>query len=326
MVQGKALWAIRRGSTSLPPIRFRLLTRPALRGVVVSDPAIIGRDQNWNRLMILDCAGKPLDLSTPVVMGILNVTPDSFSDGGRYISVDAALAQAERMVEEGAAIVDIGGESTRPGAQAVDSVEELRRVLPIVEALAKRLPVPVSIDTSKPEVMRTAVEAGAGFINDVLALRTPGAVESAAAAAVPVCVMHMQGEPRTMQSEPHYRDVVADVSAFLEQRLAACIDGGITAERVLVDPGFGFGKTLAHNLSLFRHLDRFTGMGAGVLVGVSRKSMIGGVLDRPVEERLAGSLALATLAAAHGAAIVRVHDVRETVDAIKMVNAVAAAE
>lgn len=281
----------------------------------------------YNRhAMIVDCAGKALDLSVPRVMGILNVTPDSFSDGGRFFDVTAAVARARQMVEEGAAIIDVGGESTRPGAAAVGVEAELARVIPVIEALAAELPVPISVDTSKPEVMRAAVVAGAGLINDVCALGLPGALEAAAALQVPVCLMHMQGEPRTMQQAPHYDDVVAEVAAFLAQRVEDCIDAGIPRARILLDPGFGFGKTLPHNLSLLKHLPQLRALGLPLLVGMSRKSMIGNVLDAPLEDRLYGSLAVATLAAWLGAAIVRVHDVKATADALRMVAAVQAAE
>ncbi|MDS4040913.1 MAG: dihydropteroate synthase [Candidatus Competibacter sp.] len=272
--------------------------------------------------MRLDCAGKMVDLGRPAVMGVLNVTPDSLSDGGRYLRLAEALRCAETMVEEGAALIDVGGESTRPGASPVSAREELGRVLPVVERLARELPVPVSVDTSKPEVMREAVRAGAGLINDVRALRLPGALEAAAASGVPVCLMHMRGEPSTMQREPRYSDVVAEVHASLAERIRVCESAGISRERILVDPGFGFGKTLDHNLILLRHLDRFTGLAAGVLVGMSRKSMIGLMLDAPVGERLAGSLAAAVIAAWQGARIVRAHDVRETVRALRVCSAV----
>jgi len=270
----------------------------------------------------LRCGAHVLDLRRPQVMGILNITPDSFSDGGDFFAVEAALAHARLMVEEGAAIIDVGGESTRPGAAAVTEDEELRRVIPVIEALSRELEVPVSIDTSKPRVMREAVAAGAGMINDVRALQAAGALEMVRELEVPVCLMHMQGEPRTMQQTPRYGDVVAEVLAFLEERLAACRAAGIDEERLLIDPGFGFGKELAHNLELMRHLDRFLTMGRPLLVGVSRKAMIGGVLDVPVNDRLYGSIALATLAAWQGAAIVRSHDVRPTVDALRICHAV----
>ena len=268
--------------------------------------------------MRLNCAGSALDLSRPAVMGVLNVTPDSFSDGGRYRDLADALGRAEAMVAEGAAIIDVGGESTRPGARPVSAPEELDRVLPVVERLVGALPVPVSVDTSKPEVMREAISAGAGLINDVRALRLPGALEVVAASEIPVCLMHMRGEPGTMQQEPRYADVVAEVRAFLAARVRACAVAGIGRDRILVDPGFGFGKTLAHNLSLLRHLDRFTDLAAGVVAGVSRKSMIGALLDAPVGERLSGSLAAAVIAAWRGARIIRAHDVRETVQALRV--------
>ena len=267
----------------------------------------------------LDCGGRRLVLDRPRVMGILNVTPDSFSDGGRYLDPGAAVERAWRMVEEGADIIDVGGESTRPGAAPVPPEEELRRVVPVIEAVAAKLPVPVSVDTSKPEVMGAAVAAGAGLVNDVRALRAPGALEAAAELGVPVCLMHMQGEPRTMQRAPAYRDVVAEVRAFLLERVAACEAAGIPRERILIDPGFGFGKTLEHNLALMRRLDAFVETGLPVLVGVSRKSMIGALLgDAPVERRLHGSVAAAVVAACKGAAIVRVHDVAPTVEALRV--------
>jgi len=276
--------------------------------------------------MLLDCADKQLDFSRPSVMGVLNITPDSFSDGGRYLHLDEALERARAMVGEGAAIIDVGGESTRPGAQPVSVREELDRVIPVVERIAGELPVPVSVDTSKPEVMREAVAAGAGMINDVYALRHEGAIDAAAGLDVPICLMHMQGEPRTMQTDPRYGDVVTDVRDFLTERIDACVSAGIPRHRLLADPGFGFGKSLEHNLSLLKHLPAFEALGVPLLVGMSRKTMIGKVLDgAPTEERLYGSLSVATLAAWLGAAIVRVHDVKPTVDAVKMAAAVRAA-
>ncbi|MCG8052620.1 MAG: dihydropteroate synthase [Candidatus Thiodiazotropha endolucinida] len=276
---------------------------------------------------ILDCAGKPLDLSQPRVMGILNLTPDSFSDGGRFTARDAAIRHALQMIKEGAAMVDIGGESTRPGAQPVTAQQEMDRVIPLIEALAGEIEVPISVDTSKAEVMREAVSAGAGMINDVMALRDSGALQAAAEAAVPVCLMHMQGEPRTMQCNPHYDDVVEDVKTFLQQRLDACLASGIPQDRLIVDPGFGFGKTLSHNLALLDNLQDLEQLGVPVLVGISRKSMIGALLgDRAVEERLYGSLAAAVMAAMKGSAILRVHDVRATADALKIVSAVQAVD
>lgn len=276
-------------------------------------------------MTLIDCRGRVLDLTRPRVMGILNVTPDSFSDGGRYLDRAEALERAHQMVAEGAALVDIGGESTRPGSQPVGADEEIRRVAPLVEALAPAIPVPISVDTSKPEVMRAAVAAGAGFINDVRALREPGALEAVRDLAVPVCLMHMLGEPRTMQEAPGYGDVVAEVADFLARRAQACVDAGIPRERILIDPGFGFGKTLEHNLALLRGLERLTASGLPVLVGISRKSMIGALVERGVGERLAGSLAAAVLAVVKGARIIRAHDVAATVDALKVTSAVLAA-
>lgn len=273
--------------------------------------------------MILDCAGMQLDLSRPRVMGILNVTPDSFSDGGAFISPERAIIHAEQMLLDGADIIDIGGESTRPGADAVSEQEELDRVIPVIEAIKQRLSVIVSIDTNKPAVMRAAVAAGAGLINDVMALQAPGAIEAASHLSVPVCLMHMQGEPRTMQQQPEYADVVSDIMAFFQQRIDACAAGGISKERLLLDPGFGFGKTLEHNLSLLQGLGKFLQMGLPLLIGISRKSMIGAILDNaPVADRLYGSMAAAVLAVERGASIVRVHDVRPTADALRVANAV----
>lgn len=272
--------------------------------------------------MQLNCAGTVLDLAHPQVMGILNVTPDSFSDGGHFVARDRALAHARAMVEEGAAIIDVGGESTRPGAEAVPVQQELDRVVPVIEALRAELPAAVSIDTSKPEVMRAAVAAGAGFINDVRALREPGALAAAVDAGVPVCLMHMQGEPRSMQQQPQYTDVVAEVRDFLLERAAACEAAGIPPDRILLDPGFGFGKTVEHNLRLLKHLPVLADTGYAVLAGLSRKSLIGAVLGLPVERRLAPSVALAVLAVWQGARIVRAHDVAATVQAVRMCEAV----
>ena len=275
--------------------------------------------------MFLRCGPHTLDLATPVVMGALNVTPDSFSDGGRFANSEAAVAHALRMVEEGAGLIDVGGESTRPGAQAVSAEEEIRRVVPVVEALAARTTVPISVDTSKPAVMIAAVRVGAGMINDVRALREPGALEAAAGSNAAVCLMHMQGEPRTMQADPRYDDVVDDVRAFLGERAAACLVGGITKERLLVDPGIGFGKRLEHNLALLAGLPALVGLGWPVLIGVSRKSMFGALLGRAVGERIAGGVAAATAAVLAGASIVRTHDVAPTVDAVKVAVALRAA-
>ncbi|RUQ31790.1 MAG: dihydropteroate synthase [Candidatus Competibacteraceae bacterium] len=276
--------------------------------------------------MQLNCAGKMLDLNQPAVMGVLNVTPDSFSDGGCYLQPDAALRRAEIMAEEGAAIIDVGGESTRPGAPLVTVQEELDRVLPVVERLTRALSIPISVDTSKPEVMREAARVGAGLINDVRALQAPGALDVAAASGLPVCLMHLRGEPATMQQVPRYSDAVAEVYAFLAERVQICEAAGISRDRILVDPGFGFGKTLEHNLRLLRHLNRFTDLAAGVLVGISRKSMIGLLLNTPVTERLSGSLAAAVIALWQGAKIIRTHDVRETVQALCVCAAARAAE
>ncbi|MGS0939374.1 dihydropteroate synthase [Pseudomonas luteola] len=268
------------------------------------------------------CGSRVLDLSHPHVMGILNVTPDSFSDGGRFNTLDSALFHARALVSAGATLVDIGGESTRPGAPAVSEDEELSRVVPVVEAISKELDVIISVDTSSPQVMLESAKVGAGLINDVRALKRPGALEAAAATGLPVCLMHMQGEPGTMQQNPHYEDVVTDVIAFLSERVAACENEGIRRDQLILDPGFGFAKTLEHNLVLFKRMPELFELALPLLVGVSRKSMIGAVLTRPVEERLYGSLALAALAVAKGASIIRVHDVEQTVDVIKMIAAV----
>jgi dihydropteroate synthase len=270
----------------------------------------------------LDCAGRAVDLTRTAVMGVLNVTPDSFSDGGRFLLRDVAVAHARRMATEGADIIDVGGESTRPGAAAVPVQEELDRVVPVIEALRDALPVALSVDTAKPEVMRAAVAAGAGMINDVMALRADGALAAARDAGVPVCLMHMQGEPRSMQRDPRYGDVVAEVKAFLAGRIAACEAAGIARARLVIDPGFGFGKTLEHNLALLRALREFTALGVPVLAGLSRKSMIDKALGLPLERRLYASLALALIAARNGARILRVHDVAATREALRMAEAV----
>jgi dihydropteroate synthase len=264
----------------------------------------------------LSCADRVLDLSRPVVMGVLNITSDSFSDGGRYRSFESAMAHSRAMVAAGAGIIDVGGESTRPGAEPVSLQEELDRVLPVVEALRGEFDAVISIDTMKPEVMTAAVAAGAGLVNDVRALQAPGAVAAIAASKAAVCLMHMQGMPQTMQSAPHYEDVVAEVGAFLQQRAAVCLAAGISANRIAWDPGFGFGKTVEHNLQLLAGLPQLAAARFPLLVGLSRKSMLGKLLGRPVEQRLAGSLALATIAALHGARIIRSHDVAETCDAV----------
>ena len=266
-----------------------------------------------------------IDLSQPQVMGILNVTPDSFSDGGKHPNVSQALDHALRMIEEGATFIDIGGESTRPGAPNVSLQEELDRTIPVIEAVAKNTPCVISIDTSKADVMREAVKAGAGLINDVRALQEPGALQVAAEAQVPVCLMHMQGQPRTMQQSPEYDDVVNDVGQFLLARTKVCEEAGIAKDKILFDPGYGFGKSLEHNYTLVKHLPSLMKLGYPVLVGMSRKSMIGNLLNRKVDERLAGSISLATIVAQMGAQIIRVHDVKETADAVnivKMLNSV----
>jgi dihydropteroate synthase len=266
--------------------------------------------------MRLVCADRVLDLSRPVVMGVLNVTADSFVDGGRYRKLTAALAHSRYMVDAGAGIIDVGGESTRPGAEPVSLQEELDRVLPVIEALRRDLDVLISIDTVKPQVMQAAVAAGAGLVNDVMALQSPGALDAVAATRAGVCLMHMQGTPQTMQLAPQYADVVTEVRDFLYARAHACQAAGIGADRILLDPGFGFGKTLSHNLALLAGLPQLVAGGWPLLVGLSRKSMLGKLLGRPVEQRLAGSLALATIAVLHGARIIRCHDVAETCDAV----------
>jgi dihydropteroate synthase len=272
--------------------------------------------------VLLHCADRTLDLSRPVVMGVLNVTPDSFSDGGRFLSPEAAVQQGVRMAAEGAALIDVGGESTRPGAGPVSEAEELQRVTPVIEGLRAATDAVISIDTSKPAVIRAAAAAGAGLVNDVRGLREPGAIEAAAASGCAVCLMHMQGEPRTMQHAPRYEDVVGEVRAFLAARAAACLEAGIGAARLVVDPGFGFGKNTEHNLTLLSRLAELAADGLPVLVGLSRKSMLGTLTGRQPGERVAGSVALAVIAALNGARIVRAHDVAPTVDALKVVGAV----
>lgn len=275
----------------------------------------------------LNCAGRVLDLSRPRIMGILNTTPDSFSDGGALfvdgkVALEKVLERAAQMVADGADMIDIGGESTRPGAAPVSTQEEMERVLPVIELLAREFDVVLSVDTSNPEVMIAAAACGVGFINDVRALRQPDAVKAAAATGLPVCLMHMRGEPVSMQVDPHYVDVVAEVRDFLLRRIEACTKLGIARRNIVIDPGFGFGKTVQHNLQLLNRLEQLQALGYPVLVGLSRKSLIGAVLKRPVVERLAGSLALAALAAQRGAVIFRVHDVRETNDVIRLCTAV----
>ena len=274
----------------------------------------------------LPCGNRVLDLAHPQVMGILNVTPDSFSDGGRFRQRDEALRHAAAMVTAGASLIDVGGESTRPGALQVSADEELQRVAPVVEAIAAELDVIISVDTSCPQVMRESARLGAGLINDVRSLRREGALQAAAESGLPVCLMHMQGEPETMQKNPHYDDLLAEVQAFFAERMAACAVAGIDAGRIILDPGFGFAKNLQHNLSLFKHMQVLHGFARPLLVGVSRKSMIGQALGREVDQRLAGGLALAALAVTKGACILRVHDVAETVDLVRMIAAVEAAQ
>ena len=269
--------------------------------------------------MKLDCAGKQLDLSIPRVMGVLNVTPDSFSDGGRFNRLDAAIIRAESMIEAGASIIDVGGESTRPGAELVDFEQETARVIPVVEALGKRnLDAVISVDTSKPELMRRAVEVGAGLINDVRALQESNAVSTLASLDVPVCLMHMQGQPKNMQQNPQYKHVVSEVINFLKARVAVCVEAGIQESRLLIDPGFGFGKGLQQNIELLKNLSELQVLNLPVLIGVSRKSMIGAIIEKEVDERLAGSLVAALYALQQGVQILRVHDVAETVDIIKI--------
>lgn len=270
----------------------------------------------------LQCGERELDLSTPVVMGILNVTPDSFSDGGRLSTPDRAVDEAAQMCEDGALILDVGGESTRPGASDVGLSDELDRVIPVIERLAVRFDVVVSVDTSKAEVMAEAVGAGATMINDVRALREPGALAVAADSRAAVCLMHMLGEPRTMQKAPHYEDLISDVRSFLQERVDACTAAGIESARLCVDPGYGFGKTLEHNLQLVAKLDEMSPANLPLVFGASRKSSIGQLLGAPVEDRLHGSVAMALLAVERGAQIVRVHDVKPTWQAIQIATAV----
>lgn len=271
---------------------------------------------------VLDCNGRRLFLDRPRVMGIVNVTPDSFFDGGAHADLEAAVAHALRLHEEGADLIDVGGESTRPGAAPVPVEVELERVIPVIQALAAKVPVPISVDTSQPEVMRQAVAAGAGMINDVRALRFEGALAAAAELAVPIVLTHMQGEPASMQQAPQYGDVVADVRRFLAERIFACELAGIDKRSLLLDPGFGFGKTTAHNLTLLARLNELRDLGLPLLVGLSRKRMVGEVTGREQNARLHGSVAAALLAVERGAIIVRVHDVAATVDALAMLEAV----
>jgi dihydropteroate synthase len=270
--------------------------------------------------MILDCKGKSLDLTHPQIMGILNVTPDSFSDGGQFFGEDVALKQAKQMVADGATIVDVGGESTRPGATVVSVEREIERVIPVIEAIESEIDVVISIDTSKPEVMRAAIAAGAGLINDVQALRVNGALDAAFELEVPVCLMHAQGTPKTMQERPHYEDVVAEVTSFLLERVEICEAHGIKRDKLIVDPGFGFGKRARHNLRLMKYLEQIVHLDLPVLVGISRKSIIGELLNVSMEERLSGSLAMASLAVWKGAKLIRTHDVKETAQAVNLSN------
>jgi len=271
--------------------------------------------------MILRCGNFRLDLSRPLVMGIVNVTPDSFSDGGQHFQHDAALAHAQQLITEGADIIDIGGESTRPGARPVSVQEELDRVLPIIEGL-RGAPVPISIDTCKPQVMQAAIAAGVQMVNDINALQDAAAMNAVATGNVAVCLMHKQGNPQTMQTQPQYQNVIAEVGEFLRERIAAAEAAGIRREHIVIDPGFGFGKTLAHNLDLLRHLDKLRELGVPVLAGLSRKSMLGALTGREAGDRVAASVAAALIAVQNGASIVRVHDVRATVDVLKIWNAV----
>ncbi|EHH0804421.1 dihydropteroate synthase [Vibrio vulnificus] len=270
--------------------------------------------------MILRSQKKSLDLSFPVVMGILNVTPDSFSDGGQFNALDAALVQAERMIAAGVSIIDIGGESTRPGAPEVSLEEELKRVIPAIQAIRQKHDVWISIDTSKAEVMKQAIEAGADLINDVRALQEPGALAVAAKAQVPICLMHMQGQPRSMQHNPNYQDVLKEVGEFLEERVAACEEAGIAKELLILDPGFGFGKTIEHNYHLLAHLEAFHQLGLPILAGMSRKSMVFKLLNKKPAECMVASVTCATIAAMKGAQIIRVHDVEETVEAMRVIH------
>jgi dihydropteroate synthase len=277
-------------------------------------------------MTVLHCGGHELDLGRTAIMGILNITPDSFSDGGVFMDADKALYHVQAMVDAGADLIDIGGESTRPGADPVGAQQELDRVMPVLEQIVANIGVPVSIDTSKPEVMRQAAAAGAGMINDVYALRADGALQAASETGLPVCLMHMQGEPRTMQRNPVYADLVSDVSCFLNERVDAAVAAGIGRERIVVDPGFGFGKTLDHNLELLRRLSELKSLGLPILAGISRKSMIQMALGLPVDRRLNASLALAVIAVLEGASILRVHDVGATIEAVRMLEAVYNAE
>ncbi|AYY82753.1 MULTISPECIES: dihydropteroate synthase [Proteus] len=276
--------------------------------------------------MKLIARGRELNLSTPQVMGILNVTPDSFSDGGTHNSLNDAVNHAAKLIADGASIIDIGGESTRPGASDVSIDEELQRVVPVVEAIRQRFDVWISVDTSKAQVMAESANVGASIINDIRSLQEPGALEAAAKTGLPVCIMHMQGDPKTMQQSPHYENVMIDVDHFLRENIQRCVDAGIEKNQIILDPGFGFGKNLAHNYQLLAHLSELHHFGLPILAGMSRKSMVGQLLNVPPQERVAGSVACAVIAAMQGAQIIRVHDVKETVDAMKVVQATLSAK
>lgn len=289
-----------------PPIVFAIGAPPALNMTTTT----------------IQCAGRELKLDSPVIMGILNITPDSFSDGGLYNNLEQALQRSEKMIADGALIIDVGGESTRPGAQPVTEAQELDRVIPVIEKLHQEIDVIISVDTNKAVVITEAAKAGAGLINDVMALRNDGALSAAHKTGLPVCLMHIQGEPRNMQKEPQYNDVITEVKDFLQQQAERCIAQGINKEQIIIDPGFGFGKTLAHNISLFKNIKTLKALGYPVLVGASRKTMIGQITGKKeVSHRMAGSLAFAVMAAASGSAIIRAHDVAETVDAVKVAMA-----
>ncbi|WP_193015676.1 dihydropteroate synthase [Proteus sp. FME41] len=276
--------------------------------------------------MKLIAKGRELNLSTPHVMGILNVTPDSFSDGGTHNSLNDALNHAAKLIADGASIIDIGGESTRPGASDVSIDEELQRVVPVVDAIRQRFDVWISVDTSKAQVITESANVGASIINDIRSLQEPGALEAAAKTGLPVCIMHMQGDPKTMQQSPHYENVMIDVDRFLRENIQRCVDAGIEKNQIILDPGFGFGKNLAHNYQLLAHLSELHHFGLPILAGMSRKSMVGQLLNVPPQERVAGSVACAVIAAMQGAQIIRVHDVKETVDAMKVVQATLSAK
>ncbi|CRL62908.1 dihydropteroate synthase [Proteus vulgaris] len=276
--------------------------------------------------MKLIARGRELNLSTPQIMGILNVTPDSFSDGGTHNSLNDAVNHAAKLIAEGASIIDIGGESTRPGANDVSIDEELQRVVPVVEAICQRFDVWISVDTSKAQVITESANVGASIINDIRSLQEPGALEAAAKTGLPVCIMHMQGDPKTMQQSPHYENVMIDVDCFLRENIQRCVDAGIEKNQIILDPGFGFGKNLAHNYQLLAHLSELHHFGLPILAGMSRKSMVGQLLNVPPQERVAGSVACAVIAAMQGAQIIRVHDVKETVDAMKVVQATLSAK